>query len=317
MGIRRVSNPQLIYSFPLLILIARVFHRQSLSPMIKPIYCRNLPRSPAPYQLDWGQLRSLKQQIDLSQAAPELLQFALGYHHLALLGLEHVPQKGPVVFVCNHTGTPVLAGESLMLETVLLVTHAIDRYTQRSLRPLMGLGYYESPVTLRLNQALLTRLGCVPVTVNNGVRLLDKGESVLVYPEGEESIPPYQTRPFFWGFAKMAWIAEVPIVPVALIGPHESRLRIDPPSGPIVLVAPGRRPDPVPYKLTFLPPVNVRSAVSNLNDQQSLSAFCEQIRQSIQTSLDAESAGRPLVPVAKRLQRLFGQPKHELTHQSG
>ncbi|NJM97112.1 MAG: hypothetical protein HC800_07960 [Phormidesmis sp. RL_2_1] len=114
----------------------------------------------------------------------------------------------------------------------------------------------------------------------------------------------------------MAWIAEVPIVPVALIGPHESRLRIDPASGPIVFAAPGRRPDPVPYKLTFLPPVNVRSAVSTLNDQQSLSAFCEQVRQSIQTSLDADSAGRPLIPVAKRLQRLYGQPQREMALQS-
>ncbi|NJM97113.1 MAG: hypothetical protein HC800_07965 [Phormidesmis sp. RL_2_1] len=161
--------------------------------MIKPTYCRNLPRSPVPYQLDQGQLRSLKGQINLSQAAPELLQFASSYHQLTTFGLEHVPQQGPVVFVCNHTGTPVLAGASLMLETVLLITHAIDRHTQRSPRPLMGLGYYESPVTLRLNQTLLTKLGCVPVTVNNGVRLLDKGESILSIQKAKTQFRP--TKP--------------------------------------------------------------------------------------------------------------------------
>lgn len=276
--------------------------------VVKPSYCRNQPWDPSDYQLSHGQLRSLKRKIDMDAAAPEVLKFAIDHHEMTVIGLEYFPHHDPVIFACNHTGTPVLAGNSLMLETVLLVAHTIHRYQLRVPRPLMSIGYYSSATTFRLNRELLEKLGCVPMTLDNGIRLLDRGEDVLIYPEGEDSLPPYQTRPFFWGFAKMAWTANVSIVPVALIGPHESRLRIDRPDIPIIFVAPGRRPNPVPYKLTFLPPVNVRDYVRDIRDRDSLSAFCERVRQSIQQTLDKNSVNRSFISVAKRLQTLHGSP---------
>lgn len=264
---------------------------------------------PPPHQLNQAQLRSLRRSIDLANASPEFLQFAFEHHKLTVLGLEHLPRHGAVIFACNHTGTPVLAGASLMLETVLLVTHALNAYRQRAPRPLMGSDYYTDPSIFRLHQPLLEQLGCVPDTVDNGIKLLDMGDDVLIYPEGKDSIPPYQTRPFSQGFAKMAWIAEVPIVPVALIGPHESRLRINVPDGPIIFLTPNRNPNPVAYKLTFLPPVHIRTAIRSLQDPVQLSGFCEQVRQRIQTNLDINSVNRPLIAVARSLQQRYGHPQ--------
>lgn len=166
----------------------------------------------------------------------------------------------------------------------------------------MGLECYENERTYSRHKELFEALGCVPCTIENGVRLLDLGDDVLMYPEGEDSLPPYRTRPFFWGFAKMAWMAEALIVPVALIGPHESRLRIDLDRGPIIFVTPIRSPSPAPYHLSFLPPLDIRAAVANLKDTDSLSLFCERVRHSIQVTLNSQFSERPLVEAARHLQ---------------
>lgn len=270
----------------------------------KPKYIRRRPQAPEPFQLDPSQLKALRQRIDLSQASPEFLEFVCEYHCLSVSGLEHLPRRGyPTVFVCNHTGTPLVASSCVIPETVLLLTHALQHYRQRSPRPLMGFECYQDEQTYLRHKEIFEALGCVPCTIENGVRILDMGDDVLIYPEGEDSLPPYQTRPFFWGFARMAWIAEAVIVPVALIGPHESRLRIDLDDGPIIFVTPIRAPNQTPYHLSFLPALDVRSAVPDLEDRHSLSLFCERVRHSIQVTLDSQFADRPLVEVARHLQQ--------------
>lgn len=245
----------------------------------------------------------MRRSMDLANASPEFLEFVFDFHRLSVSGLEHLPRRGqPTVFVCNHTGTPLVVNACEVLETVLLLTHALNHYRESSPRPLMGLEYYQDELTYLRHKEIFEALGCVPCTIENAVRLLDMGDDILIYPEGEDSLPPYQTRQFFWGFAKMAWIAEALIVPVALIGPHESRVRIDLDNGPIIFVNPIPAPNRTSYHLSFLPPLDVRSAVPDLNPA-SLSLFCERVRYLIQVTLDSQFADRPLVEVARQLQR--------------
>ncbi|QPN62153.1 1-acyl-sn-glycerol-3-phosphate acyltransferase [Synechococcus sp. CBW1004] len=273
----------------------------------KPSYVRRKPLKPDPFQLDKAQLKALKQKIDLSKAAPGFLDYAFDFHALKVTGIEKLPKTGkPIIFVCNHTGTPLIANACAVPETVLLLSHVLHHYRRKTVRPLMGLEYYQDELAFVRHRQIFEPLGCVPLTLENGIQLLDMDEDVLMYPEGEDSVPPYQTRPFFWGFAKMAWIAEALIVPVAVLGPHESRLRIDVNRGPIVFVTPINNPNKVSYHIAFLPAFDVRHYVPKLADVDKLSAFCQRVRRAIQVTLDGEALNRPMVETARQLQVRHG-----------
>ena len=275
---------------------------------LKPRYIRRKRIDPGQFELTCADLKRHCKSTDLTQACPQFLDFAFEFHGLTVSGLDTIPRDGkPIIYACNHTGTPLVANGSLIPETVLLLTHTLNHYRKTAPKPLMGLHFYENSRTFATCKDIFQPLGCVSATLNNGIQLLDLGQDIIIYPEGEDSIPPYQTLPFFWGFAKIAWIAEALIVPTAIIGPHESRLRIDVKNGPIVFSSRIRQPNKVPYHISFLPPVDVRTSVQSLNDTASLALFCERVRNSIQICLDGMSRYRPWVEQARQLQRRYGK----------
>jgi 1-acyl-sn-glycerol-3-phosphate acyltransferase len=274
---------------------------------LKPRYIRRKRLAVDQFELTRTELKRLGKTADLTQACPQFLDFAFEFHSLTVTGLETVPRAGkPIIYVCNHTGTPLIANGCMIPETVLLLSHVLYHFRKKAPRPLMGLHFYEDERTFVLHRDIFQPLGCVAATLNNGIQLLDLGQDILSYPEGEDSLPPYQTLPFFWGFAKIAWTAEALIVPVAVIGPHESRLRIDVQNGPIVFATPFTPPNKVPYHITFLPAFDVRTFVPSLTDTTSLALFSERVRHSIQVTLDSLSINRPLVDAARNLQRRYG-----------
>ena len=279
----------------------------SIESYLRPRYIRRKRLASSQFELTRQELNRLCRIADISQACPQFLDFALEYHSLTVTGLERIPRTGkPIIYACNHTGTPLIAKGCWISETVLLVNHALHHYRKRTPKPLMGLHYYENDRVFAQHKDIFHPLGCVPITLNNGIQLLDLGEDVLIYPEGEDSLPPYQTLPFFWGFAKIAWTAEALIVPVAVIGPHESRLRIDVHNGPIVFAPPVNNPNRVPYHIAFLPALDVRQFVPSLTDITSLSQFSERVRHSIQVTLNSLSLNRPMVEEARNLQHRYG-----------
>lgn len=271
----------------------------------KPLYLRQKRIDPLPYQLNKRQLNQLKRKIDINTVLPRTIDFYQEYHALEVIGLENISRQEPLLFACNNASNPILVESTFLTENALLNIHILHRHLEQPPRTLGSLEYYNNPEFYRISQTILDKLGYVPITVQNGVNLLDMGESVLIFPEGQESKPAYRTHPFFWGFAKIAWIAEVPIVPIVIIGPHESRLRIDRDEAPIVFV-PQRKPNKVTYKLIFLPSIDVHQYVHRLEDKEALCAFSEMVRQRIQTVLNQERIGRTLVHVAQRLQDKFG-----------
>jgi 1-acyl-sn-glycerol-3-phosphate acyltransferase len=273
----------------------------------KPVYLRQKQIDALPYQVSKQQLNQLKRLIDVNAIVPETIDFYSKYHALEIVGLDKIPQQSPVLFACNHASNTMLVESIFFSEDVLLSVHILSRYLKQPPRTLVSLIYYDSLEFYRIAKSVFNKLGCVPITVENGVRLLDMGEPVIIFPEDQGSKPVYRTLPFFWDFAKMAWISEAPIVPTVLIGPHESRFRIDCGDSPIVFI-PQRNPNVVVYKFIFLPPINIRQYVQKLEDRTALSNFCEMVRQRIQTVLDRESVGRPLIQAAQRLQDKYGSP---------
>lgn len=136
----------------------------------------------------------------------------LALTHVQIIHPERLTSATAAVYACNHLSymdTPVLFG-SLPFQFRIPANHYLFRY------PLIG--WY------------LTRSGQVPIDQSSlrsqvagllrGVATLKSGMSMLIFPDGSRS-PDGHVRQFLSGAAFMAIKAQVPLVPMALIGTYE------------------------------------------------------------------------------------------------
>ena len=128
-----------------------------------------------------------------------------------VIGLENIPSE-TAVFAANHTSymdTPVVFA-SLPFQFRILA--------KKELFTLPFIGWY------------LDRSGQLPIDTANprstlssfaaGVRTLRQGLSVFVFPEGART-PTGEVQAFLNGAAYLALRAQVPLVPIALIGVYD------------------------------------------------------------------------------------------------
>ncbi len=125
---------------------------------------------------------------------------------------ENLRAGGAAVFACNHLSymdTPALFG-SLPFQFRILANHYLFRY------PFVG--WY------------LARSGQVPIDQTSlrsqvsglmrGVATLKSGTPLLIFPDGSRSFDGH-IRQFLSGAAYMAIKAQVPLIPLALVGTYE------------------------------------------------------------------------------------------------
>ena len=155
--------------------------------------------------------RSGRQQHALAQFWAKLL-LRLAGSPMHVEHSENLSQTGAAVFACNHLSymdTPALFG-TLPFQFRILANHYLFRY------PFVG--WY------------LARSGQVPIDqsslrsqlagLSKGVATLKSGMPLLIFPDGSRSYDGH-VRQFLSGAAYMAIKAQVPVVPLALIGTHE------------------------------------------------------------------------------------------------
>jgi glycerol-3-phosphate dehydrogenase (NAD(P)+) len=148
------------------------------------------------------------------------------YFRMSRIGREHIPASGPVIFVSNHRS---------FLDPFVIGTIAR--------RPL----YYVAKREIFHYRAIswfLSSLGAFPVNRGAGdadmlataKAILDRGDCVLMFPEGTRIRPGSLGRPKR-GVGRLVLETGAPVVPVAVIGteavrrgwrirPHKVRIRI-------------------------------------------------------------------------------------------
>jgi 1-acyl-sn-glycerol-3-phosphate acyltransferase len=205
---------------------------------------------------------------DPGYAARMLLPAVLVYRHwlrVATHGIDRVPE-GRVLLIANHAGN-TFAWDGAMLALSLLLDHEPPRAVR-------GMAEYYLP-TIPFFGTLMHRMGSVVGTPGNCAQLLERGEAIMVFPEGERGfVKPYTERyrlqRFGTGFVRLALETETPIVPVGIVGAEEQspgllRSRtlgrlIGAPVAPITLTMPwlglaGFVPLPVKFRLHFGEPL--------------------------------------------------------------
>ncbi len=150
-------------------------------------------------------------------------------------GHEHIPDE-PVLFVANHQG---------MFDVALIIAY-IDRlkgFIAKAELKWFPVFYH----WMKLQKCILidrvnTREAIK--SIEEGVELLKKGHSLVVFPEGTRSCQQ-KVRRFKQGTFKLATESRVPIIPVAIINSYQ----IHPQNG--------FRLCPAQVKLKILPPLTV------------------------------------------------------------
>lgn len=220
------------------------------------------------------------------------------YWRVEAEGVENIPDKGAALLVANHSGMlpfdGIMIGEAVKLESE----------SGRDVRFLVE----DMFSTLPFLSPFLARIGAARASRQNAERLLQKGDLVCVFPEGEKGTGKryaerYQLQRFGrGGFVKLCMQTKAPLVPVAVVGAEETypiiaRLeRLGKPLGlPYVPVTPawpllgplGLIPLPSKWRIRFGKPVRFdKYGKQAAKDEILVSRIKEDVRDRIQEMLD-------------------------------
>jgi 1-acyl-sn-glycerol-3-phosphate acyltransferase len=148
-----------------------------------------------------------------------LLPAALVYRYWLRVethGIEKVP-PGRVLLIGNHAGN-TFAWDGAMLGMSMLLEAEPPRLVR-------GMAEYYLP-QIPYFTTLMHRTGSVVGTPENCVQLLDRGEAVMVFPEGQRGFVKtwrhrYELQRFGLGFLRLALETDTPIVPIGIVGSEE------------------------------------------------------------------------------------------------
>lgn len=146
---------------------------------------------------------------------PLLRELSRSWFRLEVRGAENIPADGAALLVSNHAG-------AVPVDALVLQSTIYDE-SERHARTLAADLVFASPYSAGLARKIGATLACQ----EDAERLLGTGELVTVFPEGFKGLgKPYTERYKLQrfgrgGFVSAAVRAQVPIVPVSIVGSEE------------------------------------------------------------------------------------------------
>ena len=137
------------------------------------------------------------------------------YFKVRVFGGDHVGDR-PYVLAANHSGQIAIDGMLIAMAMALDVEHP------RIVRPMIERFMAGLPFVAEAS----FKVGAVLGDRQNCLKLLEQGQSVLVFPEGVRGVAKstsqfYQLQTFTRGFLRMALTARREILPIAVVGAEE------------------------------------------------------------------------------------------------
>ncbi len=237
-------------------------------------------------------IHSKKTEAILEQMAEGIRK----YFRVELEGMEHIPQKGKVLLIANHSG--FVGADAVM------ICHMIHHEMSRIPKILAHRAYFES---FKLLKKVSKAFGLEEASVDNAVRLLQKKGMVLIFPEGEagnfkSTAQRYHLQKFHTGFMRMAVLAQAPVIPCLVIGAEESNINL----GNIDLnkYVKGLRipipanfvPLPAKWRIKFLEPIDLSQYTpEQADDRELMTRLSRKIQRKMQIELRNEVRKRSYV----------------------
>ncbi|MFO0555229.1 MAG: lysophospholipid acyltransferase family protein [Polyangiaceae bacterium] len=220
------------------------------------------------------------------------------YFRTLVFDIDRVP-KGAVLLVANHSGQVPLDG--MMLGASMF----LDANPPRIARSMVEKWTQSMPFISTVFQ----RVGQVVGVPENARSLLERGECVVVFPEGVKGISKpykerYQLKPFGLGFMRLALETKTPIVPVGIVGAEEQYISVanmgrlaklmGVPSLPLLpqmLVPGGQLPLPVRYRIYFGEPLSFSGDPDD--DDEAIELKVTEVQRAVGALLDRGLRERP------------------------
>lgn len=238
---------------------------------------------------DWGY------DEQFAEAAFPFLEFLYDkWWRVHAEGVEKVPAHGRALLVANHAG--IMPWDGTMMGVALMREHPLPRPP----RFLVLNWAFELPYV----SVALRKLGGVPASPFNAIRLLEDDQLVAVFPEGVKGAGKsyrdrYRVQRFGrGGFIEIALRTGAPIVPVAVVGSEEIHPKIaesdllarltGAPYFPITPTFPllgplGVIPLPSRWRLEFCDPIDLSAyGPDAAGDRALVLELSEQVRETIQ-----------------------------------
>ncbi|WP_084342781.1 lysophospholipid acyltransferase family protein [Janibacter corallicola] len=140
-------------------------------------------------------------------------------------GIEHVPDEGGAIFASNHLSFSDSIFLPLMIERRVTFLAKSDYFTGTGIKGWLTAAFFRG-----VGQVPIDRSGgkASEAALRSGLRILDSGDLLALYPEGTRS-PDGRLYRGRTGVARMALTAGVPVIPVAMIDTEKAQ-----PTGQII-----------------------------------------------------------------------------------
>jgi 1-acyl-sn-glycerol-3-phosphate acyltransferase len=227
------------------------------------------------------------------------------YWRVHATGVDRLPAHGRALLVSNHAGSLFPFDASMILGAVMK-EHPLPRWAR-----FMVLDW---AFVLPYLSSFMRRVGGVPASPFNAMRLLEQDELVMVFPEGIKGTgKPFSERYRLQrfgrgGFVEVALRTGAPIVPVAVVGSEEIYPKIaesktlaravGAPFAPITPTFPwlgplGLIPLPSRWRIEFCEPIDLSEhGADAADDRRVVFDVSERVRETIQQKLFENLAKR-------------------------
>lgn len=206
------------------------------------------------------------------------------YLRVKLEGVSNLPKRGPFIVIANHSG--------YMGFDAMILGHQIYNLRKKVPRIIAHKLWFLRPeIAVRAE-----KMGLVPATYENGREILESGEALLLFPEGEEgnfkpTASRYRLRRFRRGFVRLALATGVPIVPAVVIGAEETHITLSQIRwakevlGIIIPVPLNVIPLPAKWKIVFMKPIVYAKAPEKVDDMAYVTKKSREVRLLLQKEL--------------------------------